>query len=79
MKFQKANGIAQVGTVGPATRAALNKGTIATAPESALGAAVVSSTSTLTASQAQSIIGLLLAFGADQSVINNVKSSLGVK
>ena len=78
--FQKAHGLAQVGIVGPQTRALLNGGVTPTTPETSNSSAPTSSSSTkstLTASQVQSIIGLLQAFGADQSVIAKVSAVLG--
>lgn len=66
--FQKANGIAQVGTVGPLTQAALNKSEAAATP--------TYSGSNLTASQISSIIGVLQSFGADASVIAQVQAAL---
>ena len=69
--FQKARSIQQAGVVGPLTRAELNKGAIATAPK-------IPSSSGLTAGQASAIVGLLQAFGADASIIANVKATLGL-
>ena len=81
MAFQKARGIAQVGNVGPLTRAALNKGVIATAetisqasPGSNQTASVGSALST---SQINAIVGLLQAFGADIAIITKVRAALG--
>ena len=71
--FQKARGIAQVGNVGPLTRAELNKGIIATTPTTTQPAS-----SGLTATQGAAILGLLQSFNADASVIANVKASLGL-
>ena len=76
--FQKARGIAQAGNVGPQTRAALNKGVIATTVETTSNttqmASVVSSLSTV---QVNAIIGLLEAFGADAATIAKVRTALG--
>lgn len=69
--YQAAKGITpQSGYVGPLTRAELNKGAAPTTAQ------VGASSSSLTASQVQSIIELLRAFNADQSVINNVNAAL---
>ncbi|MEI7720249.1 MAG: peptidoglycan-binding domain-containing protein [bacterium] len=72
MAFQKAHSLSQVGVVGPQTRGLLNQGTNPTAPET-----TTTTASTLTAAQVQAIVGLLQSFNADQSVVNNVKASLG--
>ena len=65
--FQKARGISQTGYVGSLTRAELNKGVVAT-----------TETSKLNTSQASAVIGFLQAFGADASIIANVKAALGI-
>jgi peptidoglycan hydrolase-like protein with peptidoglycan-binding domain len=69
--FQKSRGIAQVGTVGPLTRTELNKGVMATTPETAAPAS-----SGLSASQVTSVISLLTAFGVDQATIDQVRVTL---
>ncbi len=66
--YQNARGIANTGFVGPLTRGDLNKGSIVS---------VVAKTN-LTTEQADSIISLIESFGADASVIANVKASLGL-
>lgn len=68
--FQKARGIAQAGVVGPLTRAELNKGVVATAK--------TSTGSKLNTLQASAVIGFLQAFGADASIVANVKAALGI-
>ncbi|MCX6786500.1 MAG: right-handed parallel beta-helix repeat-containing protein [Candidatus Kaiserbacteria bacterium] len=68
--FQKAHHIVQTGTVGSLTRAELNKGIIATTPET-------SSKSNLTTSQVNSIITVLQSFGVDQAIIDKVRTALG--
>ncbi len=65
-KYQAAHGVDQVGIVGPQTRAQLNK-----------GSTPVSGTRSVTQAQADAILGLLSSFGADASIIANVKASLG--
>jgi peptidoglycan hydrolase-like protein with peptidoglycan-binding domain len=65
--FQKARGVAQVGNVGPLTRAELNKSVVAT-----------SAGSNLSSGQASAIIGFLQSFDADASIIANVKKALGL-
>jgi peptidoglycan hydrolase-like protein with peptidoglycan-binding domain len=72
--FQKAHGLAQVGIVGPQTRALLNQGSVPTAPET-----VTSSSASLTAVQVQAILSLLQAFGADAATVTNVEAALGGK
>ena len=68
--FQKANGITPAaGYVGSLTRAVLNSGVISTTPEHQTN---------LSADQANAIVGLLESFGADASVIANVKAALGI-
>ncbi len=75
--FQKARGLAPVGIVGPLTRIELNKGVIATAPETTPSTSqTASAVSALTASQVDSIISLLEAFGADKEVIAQVRAEL---
>lgn len=75
--FQKARGIAQVGNVGPLTRAALNKGIIATTPETTTNSNLTASAvSALTTAQMNSIVGLLQAFGADLATITKVRAAL---
>jgi len=74
--FQKARGIAPVGNVGPLTRAELNKGVVTTtevAPQTSSNP----THSSLTSAQASAIMGLLQAFGADATVIANVRAALG--
>ena len=72
--FQKARGIAQVGTVGPLTRAELNKGDAVAATS---GTTSTSSTpSGLTSVQINAIIGILQSFGADASTIAQVQAAL---
>ncbi len=69
--YQKAHGVSPArGYVSTLTRAELNKGTAGTTP-------VATGKSNLTASQANSILGLLQSFNADASVIANVRASLG--
>ncbi len=83
--LQKANGLAQVGMVGPATRALLNKGINPTSAETvttkSAPASISTSTSTskLTPVQIKSITTLLQTFGADQKTIDNVNTALGGK
>lgn len=62
--FQAKYSIAQVGLVGPQTRAQLNKGSTG------------GSHSNLTPAQKQSILDVLRSFGADASIINNVNAAL---
>jgi len=69
--FQKARGIAQVGVVGPLTRAELNRGTLGATPETTSG-------SKLSAVQANAIVGLLRSFDAEAEIIANVKVALGL-
>ncbi|HQT82718.1 MAG TPA: peptidoglycan-binding domain-containing protein, partial [Candidatus Paceibacterota bacterium] len=73
--FQKAHGIEQAGVVGPQTRAELNKGVVATTPETT---PVAAGKTNLTAGQASAIIGFLQSFDADPSIIANVKAVLGL-
>jgi len=68
--FQKAKGIAQFGNVGPLTRAELNKGSVATTPETSTGG------SGLTATQVGSIIAVLESFGIDEATMNQVRAAL---
>ncbi|HVB19720.1 MAG TPA: peptidoglycan-binding protein, partial [Candidatus Paceibacterota bacterium] len=72
--FQKATGIAQVGIVGPLTRADLDKGVIATTPETT---PTVEKTN-LTTSQVDSILGVLQSFNVDQATMNKVRAALGL-
>ncbi len=59
--FQAKYGIAQVGLVGPQTRAQLNKGSAAVS---------------VTEQQIQALLGLLRSFGADESIIANTEKAL---
>jgi peptidoglycan hydrolase-like protein with peptidoglycan-binding domain len=78
-KYQANHGIDQLGNVGPATRAALNSAvSMVATPTTATTAMPTASVSALTSAQSSSIIQLLQAFGADASVIANVKASLGI-
>ena len=72
--FQKARGIAQVGLVGPLTRAALNEGVVPTTPETT---PTVTMKTNLTPAQANAIVSILQSFGADASVVAKVKAALG--
>lgn len=76
LAFQKAKGIAQVGVVGPATRAELNKGEVATTPEVSNADLTASVANGLTSVQEDAIIGLLQAFGADETTIAQVRAAL---
>lgn len=72
--FQRARGIAPVGSVGPLTRFELNKGSMAVLPNSNQIASVASG---LTSAQVSAILGLLQAFGADAGTIATVRAVLG--
>ena len=78
--YQKAHGIAQVGTVGPQTRASLNSNSAAATPTSSTSAtsqtSSTSSGSGLTTVQISAIIGLLQSFGANSATIAQVQSAL---
>jgi len=62
--FQAKYGIAQIGVVGPVTRAQLNKG------------ATPAGTSSITEPQVQALLGLLRSFGTDESIIANTEKAL---
>ena len=78
--YQKAHGIAQVGTVGPQTRASLNSNSAAATPTSSTSAtsqtSSTSSGSGLTTVQISAIIGLLQSFGANSATLAQVQSAL---
>jgi|GEM_PF-3327497 len=86
--LQKKNSLQQVGSVGPKTLALLNKGIFiqtSRTEDGVLGTSTVAvqpvavSKSSLTIPQIQSIIGLLLSFGASQTIIESTNFALGGK
>lgn len=73
--FQKARGIAGTGTVGPLTRAELNKGTAEATSTTATTTATTGGKK-LSAAQVASVVGLLQSFGVDAATIAKVQASL---